>query len=624
MMELVLYPMEFWLSKNNNNTMCVHYKIVLLSGLLISFILPSFAIACSCTPQNSKTIAIAEQSNRAFVIAQENGTILWKWEAASSSIPASKQIWFHNPSEVKPVYNGKYLLVTASGGAVALIRIADKKVMFYAYAGENPHSAELLPDGNIVTASSTDQQISIFRTDTVLGTGQAINSYKVSAAHNVVWDRMKSLLYTTDNNCLVSYEYNFNQDTPALFNRKEIYRLTGNGSEGSHDLFPVYGESALFWTTNSKVYKYDLITGQCNVCYCLKEIKSISSGPDNTSTMMLQPTESWWSDRLIDSSGKVIFQKPNYKMYKARWMVDNTFSYPPVHQISNNSKRSYSNLSNTLNKKSGIIEKINGESVHLLRDGVTIFDIDCQSNGDRTHMFVAQVDLNQVTWVASTPNDRPELANPDAILSVHAQAAENNGKTVWLGVNGDYWARTTSVPGGLVPMSIFYKEGFAIQTSYYNQHTEVIYKTKDGNVGIGIVDDILPRLFEMQDVIGGRGLLIRDGIKQIVNDQVSLAEERHPRTGVGIANHGKTLYLIVVDGRQPGYSAGASLNDLATIFQALNCSDAIALDGGGSSTMIIREDTPDESASFPLLNKPSDSTGARKISNGILIIENKP
>ena len=109
--------------------------------------------------------------------------------------------------------------------------------------------------------------------------------------------------------------------------------------------------------------------------------------------------------------------------------------------------------------------------------------------------------------------------------------------------------------------------------------------------------------------------------KQIVNDQVSLAEERHPRTGVGIANHGKTLYLIVVDGRQPGYSAGASLNDLATIFQALNCSDAIALDGGGSSTMIIREYTPDESASFPLLNKPSDSTGARKISNGILIIE---
>ena len=192
---------------------------------------------------------------------------------------------------------------------------------------------------------------------------------------------------------------------------------------------------------------------------------------------------------------------------------------------SDEEEKNFSNLLNTLKTETGIIGDIYNESINSLRNGVTVHDIDFESEGERTHMFIAQIDLNQVTIIASTPNDKPELANPDAILSVHAQAAENNGKTVWLGVNGDYWARTTSVPGGLVPMSIFYKEGFAIQTSYYNQHTEVIYKTKDGNVGIGIVDDILPRLFEMQDVIGGRGLLIRDGIKQIVNDQVSLAEE---------------------------------------------------------------------------------------------------
>ena len=312
--------------------MKANLKLIMIA-LCIAVVGPTIKADCGCAPRVSREIAIAEQANRAFVIAREDGTILWEWRVATSSIPSAKQIWFHNPSEVKPVYNGKYLLVTASGGAVALIRIADKKVMFYAYAGENPHSAELLPDGNIVTASSTDQQVSIFRTDTIAGTGSAIETYSVSAAHNVVWDRLKNLLYTTANNCLVSYEYNFDKENPALVNRKELYRLSGTGTEGSHDLFPIYGEYALYWTTNGKVFRYDIVSGKCSLAYDIKEIKSISSGPGDIPTLMLQPTESWWSDRLIDPEGNILFQKQNYKIYKARWMIDNTFSYPPIHHI---------------------------------------------------------------------------------------------------------------------------------------------------------------------------------------------------------------------------------------------------------------------------------------------------
>lgn len=285
-------------------------------------------------------------------------------------------------------------------------------------------------------------------------------------------------------------------------------------------------------------------------------------------------------------------------------------------------EKTFSNLLNTLKSGSGIIGEVYSESINSLREGVTVFDIDFESEGERTHMFVAQVDLNKVTIVASTPNDKPELANPDAILPVHAGAAEGNGKTVWVGVNGDYWAETSSVPGGLVPMGIFYKDGVAIRTTYYDQHTEVIYKKKDGSVGIGTATDIFPYLDDMQEVIGGRGLLIKDNVQQTLSDEITQSTTRYPRTGVGLNNNTKTLYFIVVDGRQQGYSSGLDLNALASLFHALNCTDAIALDGGGSSTMVVRKVKPDGLVTFPIVNKPSDTDGARTISNGILVIDN--
>ena len=93
-------------------------------------------------------IVLAEQLYNRAAIADVNAQqIIWEWRPEQSNVKPAHVKWFSNTSDVKPVYNGKYLLVTASGGGVALVRIADKKTVFYAYAGGNTHSAELLPDG---------------------------------------------------------------------------------------------------------------------------------------------------------------------------------------------------------------------------------------------------------------------------------------------------------------------------------------------------------------------------------------------------------------------------------------------------------------------------------------------
>lgn len=108
--------------------------------------------------------------------------------------------------------------------------------------------------------------------------------------------------------------------------------------------------------------------------------------------------------------------------------------------------------------------------------------------------------------------------------------------------------------------------------------------------------------------------LVRDG--QAMEDldasyRVDLTDIQHrqPRTAVGQvdANH---FVLVVVDGRQSGYSEGIRLNDLAALMESLGCRTAYNLDGGASSTMYFKG---------RIVNHPSASGGERKVSDCLYI-----
>lgn len=75
---------------------------------------------------------------------------------------------------------------------------------------------------------------------------------------------------------------------------------------------------------------------------------------------------------------------------------------------------------------------------------------------------------------------------------------------------------------------------------------------------------------------------------------------RHPRTAAGVDARGTTLWLLVADGRQPGISEGATLDELKDILKEAGATDAINLDGGGSSTLVQRQ--PD--GTYKVLNVP--------------------
>ncbi len=61
---------------------------------------------------------------------------------------------------------------------------------------------------------------------------------------------------------------------------------------------------------------------------------------------------------------------------------------------------------------------------------------------------------------------------------------------------------------------------------------------------------------------------------------------KHPRTAVGISDDRSTLYVVVVEGRLKNF-AGYNLQDLSLLFKKLNVKNAINMDGGGSTTLVI-------------------------------------
>lgn len=119
------------------------------------------------------------------------------------------------------------------------------------------------------------------------------------------------------------------------------------------------------------------------------------------------------------------------------------------------------------------------------------------------------------------------------------------------------------------------------------------------------------RLESADHVVNGAGLLRRGGVPVTSWDVEKLSgtafvHARHPRTMVGVDRTG-FVWLAVVDGRQET-SVGMSFAELQRLADRLELTDALNLDGGGSSTMVVRG---------KVVNRPSDAAGPRAVSDAI-------
>jgi Phosphodiester glycosidase len=114
---------------------------------------------------------------------------------------------------------------------------------------------------------------------------------------------------------------------------------------------------------------------------------------------------------------------------------------------------------------------------------------------------------------------------------------------------------------------------------------------------------------DVLDSIGGVPDLVKGG-KIVLPPCDGHFCQLQPRTGVGWTADG-TILLVVVDGRQDGWSVGIGLMDFARLFRRLGATAAMNLDGGGSSTMVVKG---------TVVNRPCDDTGERAITSSILVL----
>lgn len=188
-----------------------------------------------------------------------------------------------------------------------------------------------------------------------------------------------------------------------------------------------------------------------------------------------------------------------------------------------------------------------------------------------------------------------------------ALQSRRSGIRVLGGVNGDFYlTKRNNLLQGVV-----HRGGVCVKDSFDGgDGCNVFALMQDGTARVMTQAEYAGAKGSIQEALGGRQVLLRQG------SVVSRDKTLEPRTAAGVSADGKKVYLLAVDGRREGWSVGASYPMLAAILQVAGASDAVNLDGGGSTTFVVRSgDTP----VFTTWNRPSDGKD-RAVVNGLAVV----
>jgi len=155
--------------------------------------------------------------------------------------------------------------------------------------------------------------------------------------------------------------------------------------------------------------------------------------------------------------------------------------------------------------------------------------------------------------------------------------------------------------------------GMAVPLVLQSVYTPMVDSVRRLNINHPSLAALKP--WKVKHAFGGGPVLVQDGQVKISNNEEKkfagkAIADKHPRTAIGYTKDG-TMIILAIQGRMKGLAEGATLPQMAKIMVDLGCVEAMNLDGGGSSCMLINgKETI----------KPSDPTGQRPVP-AVLVIK---
>ncbi|WP_114792026.1 DUF6528 family protein [Niabella yanshanensis] len=243
--------------------------------------------------------------------------ITWTWKVGDAvDLPGEYRKIMVPLDECKPVKGGKQLLITSSGGGVALLDVASKKVLFYANA-PMAHSTEMLPGGKIAVALSTHAMGNSLELYDSKKSAQRLFRDSLYSGHGVVWNGKLQRLFALGFDELRSYRLaDWNSVKPLLV----LERSWKLPDEGGHDLSTV-NDNEMIVSTHRNVFKFDIKKQQFAVFEPLAGKHDIKSANYNKATQRLvytQAEQSWWTFNIYSINPSQVISIPDIKLYKVR------------------------------------------------------------------------------------------------------------------------------------------------------------------------------------------------------------------------------------------------------------------------------------------------------------------
>jgi len=209
----------------------------------------------------------------------------------------------------------------------------------------------------------------------------------------------------------------------------------------------------------------------------------------------------------------------------------------------------------------------------------------------------------------------PDVSRGEGGFARVSTMAAGHPRAVVAAVNGDFFS-AAGLPVGVEagPLGVRAGGGAAALAVRDGREPWIGRTAIDGASGVVSGPDWMVDASDYRDVqvIGGLPELLDLGER--VGDlevaaRPSFAAARHPRSAIGFNDD--RIWIVAVDGRREGYSAGMTLPELTRVFEGLGAREALNLDGGGSTVMVV---------DGRVVSRPSDPTGEREVVNALLLV----